>query len=100
MIHKKNIAGIVLFYGLFTLLINLLPLAPAAQTARQKISINDGWRFKKGDPADGKGLLYDVRPEVTDRNDNIVADTKPTESVAVASSGNVLKNWILPTAND
>ena len=41
-----------------------------------------------------------MRPQVTDANDNIVADTKPTESVAVATSDNVLKPWILPTAND
>jgi beta-galactosidase len=29
-----------------------------------------------------------------------VADTRPPERVAVASSENVLKKWILPTAND
>ena len=45
-------------------------------------------------------LIYDERPEVRDRNDNIVADTKPTESAAVTSEEKGLKKWILPTAND
>lgn len=45
-------------------------------------------------------LIYDARPEVTDRNDNVVADTKPTEAVRIASSEKFLKSWILPTANN
>ena len=45
-------------------------------------------------------LMYDERPAITDRNDNVVADTKPTEAVMVGSSEKVLKKWILPSAND
>lgn len=71
-----------------------------AQQSRQRISINTGWRFLKGDPADGKGLLYDVRPDVTDRNDNVVADTKPTEGIKTESADTGLKKWILPSANE
>ena len=44
--------------------------------------------------------IYDERPTVTDRNDSVAADTKPTEASKVVSSQNVLKKWILPTAND
>src|SRR5450759_3266206 len=65
---------------------------------RQKISINEGWRFTKGNSSDG--LSYDIRPEVTDRNDNKVADSKPTEAVAVKDTIAVLKKWILPTGNN
>lgn len=67
--------------------------------ARQRISINEGWKFYRytGEP---DKLMYDKRPEVNDRNDNIVADSKPTESVSVLSSDDVLKNWVLPSAND
>src|SRR4051812_34838941 len=68
-------------------------------STRERISINEGWKFYRYDTAPDK-LIYDVRPEVTDRNDNIVADTKPTESVTLNSSDKVLKNWILPSAND
>src|SRR6218665_255687 len=66
---------------------------------RQRISINEGWRFFRyaGEPDQ---LVYDTRPEVTDKNDNIVADSKPTGSIAVASSNDVLKKWIQPSAND
>ncbi len=68
-------------------------------SSRQRISINEGWKFYRYTDEPDK-LIYDIRPEVTDRNDNIVADSKPTESVAVNSSESVLKKWILPTAND
>lgn len=68
-------------------------------TTRERISINEGWRFFRYTGTPDK-LIYDVRPEVTDRNDNIVADARPTESVAVSSSDSVLKRWILPSANN
>ena len=40
----------------------------SAAAARERISINSGWRFHKGDP-DGltTRLDYDVRPEVRDK---------------------------------
>ncbi|TMI73091.1 MAG: glycoside hydrolase family 2 protein [Bacteroidetes bacterium] len=67
--------------------------------ARERVSINEGWRFMRytGEP---DKLIYDERPTVSDRNDNKVADTKPSEEVIATSSENVLKKWILPTAND
>ena len=70
-----------------------------ASGIRQRISINEGWKFFRysGEP---DKLIYDKRPEIADKNDNIVADSKPTESVAIASSDDVLKKWILPSAND
>ncbi|OQP58321.1 beta-galactosidase [Niastella vici] len=66
---------------------------------RERISINDGWKFMKY-TSNPDNLIYDIRPEITDRNDNVVADSKPTEAVTVGNVNNVLKNWILPTAND
>lgn len=66
---------------------------------RQRISINTGWRFMKYD-TDPDSLIYDVRPEVDDRNDNKVADSRPTEAVDIHSSRTVLKDWILPSGND
>lgn len=72
---------------------------PAGFTTRERVSINEGWKFMRYTGATDS-LLYDVRPEVTDRNDNVVADAKPTESVALSRSENVLKKWILPTANE
>ncbi len=66
---------------------------------RERININHDWRFMRYDSNPDK-LIYDIRPEVTDRNDNVAADTKPTEAAAVGSSEKVLKKWILPSAND
>lgn len=68
-------------------------------TGRARISLNTGWRFLRVTTNPDK-LMYDGRPAVSDRNDNIVADTKPTESISVTSSNKVLKRWILPSAND
>ena len=45
-------------------------------------------------------LVYDQRPVVTYRNDNVVADTRAADSSVASSSNNVLKPWILPTANE
>ena len=65
----------------------------------ERVSLNEGWRFMRyrGDP---DSLLYDARPRVVNRNDNMVADTRPSESGVAASSGNGLKRWILPAANE
>ena len=66
---------------------------------RERISINEGWRFMRytGEP---DKLIYDERPVFANRNDNVVADTRATDSTVAKSSDSVLKKWILPTAND
>lgn len=66
---------------------------------RQRIKINEGWRFMRY-TMQPDNLIYDERPQVTDRNDNVVADTKPTEAAIAGTSEKVLKKWILPTANE
>lgn len=73
--------------------------APAAP--RERISINDNWRFTKGDPnGDSTGLIYDVRPEVKDKKDDKAADSEPTEAEKIAATNKlVLKPWILPSGN-
>jgi len=89
-------------FCLFVIFLNvfLLPYSNCQVNAtRERIAINDGWKFMKYTSTPDK-LIYDMRPEVADRNDNIVADTKPTEAVTVTATTNVLKNWILPSAND
>ena len=72
-----------------------------AQTvARQRISINEGWRFFKYDTlSKADQLFYDLRPDVADNNDRKEADSKPTEAVKLEKTKEVLKAWVLPTAN-
>ncbi|HTM93610.1 MAG TPA: beta-galactosidase GalB [Flavisolibacter sp.] len=74
-------------------------LTSVAQSGRQRILINNDWRFFKDDQSDAKGIFYDVRPTVTDRNDNIVADTRANQTNTVNSDSG-LKKWILPSANN
>jgi len=63
MIYKKPYAEIFLSWVILSSVTNFLPLSSTAQYNRQRNSINYGWRFMKGDPADANGLVYDVRPE-------------------------------------
>jgi len=93
--------------GLFSLLIwatvLVTPRVVAGQgdSLRQRISINEGWRFMKyGAHREADNLIYDVRPEVRDRRDERVADARPTEAENVETTQRVLKPWILPTGND
>ena len=75
------------------------PVLDCKSQTRERISLNEGWKFMKYSTAPDD-LIYDVRPGITDRKDDVVADSKPTEAVTISTSTNVLKNWILPTANE
>ncbi len=68
--------------------------------ARELISLNKGWSFYKYDSMEqADTLTYDIRPEVEDKNDNKVADSKPTEAIDIETKQFVLKPWIMPTGN-
>lgn len=67
---------------------------------RERILLNEGWRFFKYENADeADKLIYDIRPEVMENNEYLVADATPTEAVETGGSNEVLKPWVLPTAN-
>ncbi len=90
----------------FALLLPLMPAAMHAQTAaatspRERLSLNDGWRFQKDDPPGNTvSLIYDVRPEVRDRRDDGPADAQPEDAEMSATVARpVMKPWILPTGN-
>ena len=73
----------------------------ATESLRERISINEDWRFHKYDAGDkSDGLIYDVRPELKKTDKVVIADEMPTEAVKVEAMQNVLKPWILPTGND
>lgn len=85
--------------GLLLCLVVITGSSNSQSSQRQRISINEGWKFMRYTSEPDK-LIYDERPVVRDRNDNKVADTRATDSTLAASSENSLKKWILPTAND
>jgi beta-galactosidase len=81
---------------------------PAAQVeptpVRERISINDDWRFTKGDPANiPVSLLYDVRraQSLTRFAQEADGNAAINESASGASSNAaaVIKQWILPNGN-
>lgn len=75
--------------------------AAGTHAPRERVSINDGWRFHKGDPPGNTvSLAYDVRPEVVRQADGTPADAEPTEADRRrAATTPTLKPWVLPTAN-
>src|SRR3954470_19657895 len=83
-------------------LILVLAVPAFAESPREHLLFNDGWRFSKGDPpdVDSADLLYDVRPtgRVEDDRQRRAEDTADAQNVGAASS-RILKSWILPSGN-
>ena len=76
------------------------PTRDDIENTRERISLNDGWRFMRYATIEEADLLvYDIRPEVTDNFEARVADSRPTEALEVEKVQEVLKPWIMPTAN-
>lgn len=83
-------------------------LAAAAQqtdtkqtTARERILLNEGWKFYRYDPsATADSLIYDVRPEIKESKDDGPADARPTEAARIAATRSILKPWIMPMGNN
>lgn len=68
---------------------------------RVRQSINEGWSFYKYAPnEESDDLIYDVRPDINEKGDYLVADAQPTEAQEINRAQEVLKPWILPTANN
>ena len=72
-----------------------------ANPPRERISLDQGWRFQKGDPAgNAVSLLYDTRTKVKETIDGGPADAQAKELATVtAPAQTVIKAWILPTGN-
>jgi len=80
----------------------------AADSPRERILIDENWRFTKGDPPGNTvSLLYDERqPQKTRRRAGAEADGNSNTNEPAASNDStnrppaVIKQWILPTGND
>lgn len=86
--------------GVYGWMLWLVVPSPAA-AQRERTSIDAGWRFTRGDPADlGTELGYDARPSVDEDGDGKAADAQPQAAARIDANGaRFLKRWILPTAN-
>ncbi|HEY0333120.1 MAG TPA: beta-galactosidase GalB [Stenotrophomonas sp.] len=77
--------------------------ASAAQTIvhpRERLSLDAGWRFQRGDPPGIDGQLdYEVRPLVQDPEDGKAADARPQAAIVTGAQPATLRAWILPSAN-
>lgn len=93
---KNKGCNVLIVFFLLTLNISILH---GQSYKRERVKINDGWTFMRYN-SNPDNLIYDVRPRIDKVDDSKVADSKPTEAVKVVSIQEVLKNWILPSAND
>lgn len=93
-----ELAGLM-FVCLITIISCKLP-ENNPEAPRERISINEGWKFMKYASAEeADDLFYDVRPEIIHVNDTKEADTPATEAEKLEASKKALKSYILPTAN-
>jgi beta-galactosidase len=75
-------------------------LAHERLAPRERIALDSGWRFQRGDPAGATAaLIYDVRPEVRQPADGQVADARPEAAEARRTREGVLRPWVLPSGN-
>jgi beta-galactosidase len=105
---KKSLrlAGAFCLFSLVFVGTSLLAAGPAPVSPRERIPIDDDWRFIKGDPTNCTvSLLYDTRRTPAVRRFAAEADGNPAlnQSVTTNESTNVtavIKQWILPTSNE
>lgn len=68
---------------------------------RERISMNDDWRFRKyGRDETTDELIYDERPVVKKRRQIVLGEGRATAAVEVDVKKQILKPWILPTGNN
>ncbi len=71
------------------------------RNVREKILLNNDWRFYKYEKIENAdSLIYDVRPVIKEYKDDKPADAIPTEAAKIESPKSVLKFWVLPTGNE
>ena len=90
---RAAVAGVLVLLGL------AVATSPAGAAVgddpRERIRLDAGWRFHRGDPPGVDGRLdYDVRPVVVQSADGKVADARPDAAEKVERTRPVLKPWI------
>ncbi len=93
-------------FGFILLFAIAAGFAAVADSPRERISVDDNWRFTEGDPTNCPvSLLYDVRKEQRVRRmaeaeaDGLSALNNTTNSTS-NTPVTVIKQWILPTGNE
>ncbi|MGV3704690.1 MAG: beta-galactosidase GalB [Arcticibacter sp.] len=97
---RTSLHGKLIIFLLLALPLSPFQLFAQTKSPRERILINEGWRFfKYASMSDADSLIYDVRPVVINEQDDKPADSRPTEAVKVERKASVLKPWIMPTGN-
>jgi len=99
---KNCVLGLVPFVAVLnsTLAFGQTQSVKPSRPVRERILLDDDWRFKQGDPAGATGLIYDVRPPLKGEVQDKAPDAAAEEAEKAGPSLQpMLKSWILPTGN-
>lgn len=98
---KFSIKRLTVMIACLVMSVSLMSCNMVDEDLRERISINDDWKFMKYESAeDADSLIYDVLPPLSEYDDSQDADTEPEDAIRVEADDMVLKPWILPTGND
>ncbi len=104
--YRSSLRVLLYAFGAVAIFTPAISHAADPAPARERISIDDGWRFTKGDPAsDSVSLLYDVRPVGRGRGRGrggpapTDASTNAVTNTPAPPPPDVIKQWILPDGN-
>ena len=95
--------GIFIRFSLYILLgapvfVNAQAIKKSGKTYRERISINSGWKFMRYTSEPDK-FIYNERPEVSNHNDNTVADTRPADYQQMLDQLHIKRNEMRPGAS-
>ena len=108
LVRSRFVTNLV-FWLCLSLLAGGTGLAATLDSHRERISIDENWRFTKGDPTNNTvSLLYDTRQTQTLRRFAAEADGNATINQSNQAAGStestnpvaLIKQWILPTGNE
>ena len=104
--YRSSLRVLLYAFGAVAIFTPAISHAADPAPARERISIDDGWRFTKGDPASNSvSLLYDVRPVGRGRGRGrggpapTDASTNAVTNTPAPPPPDVIKQWILPDGN-
>ena len=96
--NRYNVTTTIALAAVMLLMLTGCDRLSSESSYRERISINDGWKFMKYESREAADtLVYHILPDLVDYNDAQQADTRPEDAL---EAQRMLKPWIMPSGND